>query len=335
MYTLLTLNSAFLPRFPGAPTLPDHEMRANILCDLLISSAADIVVIQELFVPSIREILVRRLSDVFNIPAGIPVDLLTEVTEESPATMRESLERTISRAKFTVNEARSVASRERSLELASIDADVPFIKSGLFFAYRKGRGILCSDSPAFQSWEDRGPESWTADMGWFYIDLGLTRAQAPSRLRLIGLHMNPYERHARVRRRQLRQLRNALSQMDEGELRPHPKIICGDFNIVGESGEYSETIGGGFLGLNADQYRLKRSDPGYTWDTKNPLTRYAMGGAGNNERLDYVLFPEHPRQRHLLRTSEIRVEEFSTSAYREGFVSDHFGIICEFDSVLR
>lgn len=331
MYTLLTLNAAFLPRFPGVPALPDHEDRANILCDLLISSAADIVVLQEVFVPSIREILIRRLSGIFNIPAGIPSELLSEVAEDSYAIAKASLMAAASHANFSISSNLDLAIREQVLRTASINADIPFIQSGLFFAYRKGRGILCPDSPVFHIWKDRGPESWTADMGWFYVDIGLTHTQSPARVRLIGLHMNPYERHSRIRWRQLRQLRDQLAQMDDGVLRPAPKAVCGDFNIVGESLEYDATIKDGFFGSSSDQYRLNNSDPGYTWNNKNPLTRYALGGAGNDQRLDYILFPRHPRQHKLLKSHEARIEEFSTSSYREGFVSDHFGVSCKID----
>ena len=116
MYRLLTLNAAFLPRFPGTPALPDHEKRAKILCDLIIESSADIVVLQEVFVPSIREIIVSKLSQAYNIPAGIPINLLADIEDISIDNIASKL----SEASITSKKA--------------IESDANFLKESVYSA---------------------------------------------------------------------------------------------------------------------------------------------------------------------------------------------------------
>ena len=168
---------------------------------------------------------------------------------------------------------------------------------------------------------------------FFHIDLGLLKAEVPSRLNIIGVHFNPYKKHHSIRRKQLKQLQKFITKMDEGVLRPSLKLIAGDFNIIGESSEYLNTIGGGYFGGRTDIYRQVRSDPGFTWNTKNPLTAFALGGAGSNERLDYILNVNHSRHDKVVEVSGIRINEFATNKYDKGFVSDHFGLLCDFDII--
>lgn len=338
-YTAMTLNSAFLPRVPGSPSLPDYDFRADKIAERIEELKIDILVLNEVFVPEIRKRLIRSLEKEYSIPAGINMAFFADGVNVATAEAgeRNFAGSTTSAAKMTIRDIEenpALTPRERNLAIASAIADVPFVESGLFLALRKGRGIIPGTFPVFTPWENRGIESVSARMGYFLFKIGLKHTEIPASLYLFGLHMNPFNNHSDIRLSQLKQLREKIASMDDGVAAPFCKLLLGDFNIVGESVEYDSTIAGGVLPGCVDLFRISHpEDHGYTWSKDNPLTDFAIGGSGSNERLDYILSASSSRCKKKIKVDLIKVEKMEVPEYTYGYVSDHFGVKLTFDII--
>lgn len=342
-YRLLTFNVAFLPRAPFSPHLPDYIFRIDRISEILVHQNVDIVVLNELFIPEIRARLIRNLGNTYCVPLWSDDRLFpyaSFATWPGHTSSPQSLGQASApgetglpkQGEIAQNNHHGQAGPYAPRETTVHGKDTPFVDSGLLFAFRRDRGIICPDPPMFVPWERRGPESASARMGFFHVKVGLTHTASAASIHLVGLHMNPFGRHRDIRSIQLSQLGSFIRQQDDGVPFPLLRLVVGDFNIVGESAEYRATLGGGRLPHSIDLYRIHHPhSPGYTWSSENPLTSFALGDTNLSERLDYMLLNQHPRCRKRLIVNSIDVMKCELNDYEYRYASDHFGLLLDFD----
>jgi len=109
---------------------------------------------------------------------------------------------------------------------------------------------------------------------------------------------------------------------------PVPPIVCGDFNAIPTADEIRMMTGEAAVPVDGlyffDAWRAAgHTDPGFTWDHANTLTRKALQP---NRRLDYILVgePADNAVGHILSAKRVGMQETDGV-----YPSDHFGVLAE------
>ena len=337
-FKILTLNSAFLPKIPGLPNidLGDNSYRAKHIAKIIKEKDIDIVVLNEVFLNNARSVLIENLRHDFNIPGGQRLSELgglIEDKEESNTSYNSISTKSICKylAKKT-HENSNLSILEKRKQINELQITSGILNSGLFFAYRKNRGLIVPNSPLLSKWNDSPfPQKPLTDMGYFLIKIGFRRASTPASIHLFGLHMAPYVNNSSIRKKQLKQLNNHILELDRTISKPNLKLVVGDFNIIANTAEHRATLENGILSYSKDQFSsIHPNEPGYTWSEDNPQTYHSEDG-GKNERLDYIFSIENPRCSKKFVSNSISIEKMAVTDYAREYASDHFGVVYEFD----
>lgn len=136
-------------------------------------------------------------------------------------------------------------------------------------------------------------------------------------------HLQPYQNSFMLRRVQLAEMR-AFMERTSSENRP--TILAGDFNIIGESGEYAH-LKSSFYDFVDVWASVKPGEPGYTWDPG--VNRYAKPDYGEqfvNQRLDYLFVRDAKGWKWDVESVGLDFTSPFPFRGKEYFGSDHFAV---------
>lgn len=333
-----TLNGGFLPTPPkplhSEIVIGNDTFRATNIAQRVDGLNIDILVMNEVFTPEARRALFNGLKHNYTFPGGLIFEIFMALSEQSETILEngepfflrnhstKSIARHMARQIRTNPQLTSLEKRENLITLTHI---ITFVESGLFFAIRKNS--ILGNLANVTAWNDYKGWQNFANLGFFVAPIAL---KGVATIDVIGLHLQPFSVHSETRKNQLSQLNDFISA-DSRNGAPKLKLILGDFNIVGESPEYHETIyNGTALPFSTDLFRSYSTDPGFTWSAENPLTDRSED-RGKNERLDYILCTKYRRCRHNLVTKNVSIERYEIPGYQFKYASDHFGLVLEFE----
>lgn len=330
----LTLNCGMLPDLPGLPLLGNDKTRARIITNEVKRLKIDILFLNEVFSPTMRGVMIRELKRDYYFPSGTRMEFFPEERMNSGSS-EEHLVKLKSINSFYSYELKKSEIKDKT-ELKSLIRELKFdramVNSGLMVAFRRSAKIL-KGSTNFTEWKEKSFLHGFTNMGFFHMPIGLKELSKPQTIEIIGLHMNPFAKHKDIRKKQFIQLRDYIKGVDGTASKPRPKLIMGDFNVIGETMEYRDTIGGNILPYCTDLFtHLHPHKNGFTWAKENPLTGYSEDG-GKNERLDYALLVKDPKKtkHYKFDFRQVRVEKFENAEFKHKYASDHYGILVEFD----
>jgi endonuclease/exonuclease/phosphatase family metal-dependent hydrolase len=223
---------------------------------------------------------------------------------------------------FTSGVRKTMATLARQFDLDNRYQARPFfrINSGSFTFTRYE--IVKSDFMRFLNC--RGIQCLSA-RGVLYVQVKLPNGQL---LDLFNTHLQAFEKHAKVRKRQMKRVMKFVNKKNDGTI---PVIFGGDFNVIGETEEYQQLLK--MLGNFKDVWtELRPNEPGLTWDPSvNTWAEYDYEESQLYQRLDYIFYRDGKQAKIKIKdvslafdTQKIWYGVYKSPNYI--FASDHFGV---------